>query len=69
MHRIFAIALATGFGLVACAANAQGNFPNKPIRVIVPYPAGGIVDAISRVITADTDRWSAVIKAGNIRAE
>ena len=51
MHRIFAIALATGFGLVACAANAQGNFPNKPIRVIVPYPAGGIVDVISRVIS------------------
>ena len=69
MHRISAIALAIGFGLIAFTANAQGNFPNKPIRVIVPYPAGCIVDAISRMINADTDRWSAVIKAGNIRAE
>ena len=26
------------------------SFPNKPIRIIVPYPAGGIVDARARWI-------------------
>ena len=31
--------------------SAQVSFPNKPVRVIVPYPAGGIVDVIGRVIT------------------
>ena len=30
---------------------AQATFPNKPVRVIVPYPAGGIVDVVVRVIT------------------
>jgi tripartite-type tricarboxylate transporter receptor subunit TctC len=36
------------------AAHAQprlvgpGGFPNKPIKLIVPYPAGGIVDVVMR---------------------
>lgn len=45
--KILAITLAT----CAFCVNAQGTFPNKPVRVIVPYPAGGIVDVIARVIT------------------
>ncbi len=32
-------------------AQAQASFPSKPVRVIVPYPAGGIVDVVARVIT------------------
>ena len=27
-----------------------GGFPNKPIRLIVPYPAGGIVDIVMRAV-------------------
>ncbi len=27
------------------------TYPSKPVRVIVPYPAGGIVDTLARVIT------------------
>jgi tripartite-type tricarboxylate transporter receptor subunit TctC len=29
-------------------ALAQGNFPSKPIRIVVPYPAGGQTDGIAR---------------------
>ena len=36
--------------LVANTAAAQG-FPSKPVRVIVPYPAGGIVDIVARSVT------------------
>jgi tripartite-type tricarboxylate transporter receptor subunit TctC len=51
MQRFCNAAVAAGLLLCAVAANAQGSFPNKPIRVVVPYPAGGIVDVVSRVIT------------------
>ena len=53
MRSITKIAAAAWFVLGAAGAQAQGaaTFPNKPIRVIVPYPAGGIVDVVARVIT------------------
>lgn len=34
----------------AAPAFAQEAFPNKPIRIIVPFTAGGIVDSIARTI-------------------
>jgi len=41
----------TIFALTATTAAAGGNFPSKPVHVIVPYPAGGIVDIVARTIT------------------
>ena len=35
--------------LFTTAARAQGTFPSKPIRIVVPYPAGGQTDGIARV--------------------
>ena len=34
----------------AAVAHSQ-PFPSKPVRVIVPYPSGGIVDILARAIT------------------
>ena len=36
--------------LVAPAALAQQGYPQKPIRYIVPFPAGGIADVFARII-------------------
>lgn len=44
LHWLAAVALALG----VAAANAQG-YPAKPIRLIVPFPAGGGVDAVARI--------------------
>src|SRR5688500_12339954 len=33
------------------AALAQGAYPNKPVRVIVPFSAGSTTDIIARAIT------------------
>ncbi len=41
-------ALIAGFSLAAGLAGAQG-FPNKPVNLMVPYPAGGPSDAIARI--------------------
>ena len=45
-----ALALAA-FVAWAIPASAQSDFPNRRINVIVPYPAGGIVDIATRVFT------------------
>ncbi len=42
---------ATLFGALALAtAHAQEIYPNKPIRIVVPYPAGGTTDQLARAI-------------------
>ena len=44
--------------LLAFAANARGadNWPSRPIHIIVPYPAGGIVDIVARAVTEQVGR-------------
>ena len=40
-----------GAGAVAGApASAQSSFPSHPVRLVIPYPAGGPTDAIGRLL-------------------
>jgi tripartite-type tricarboxylate transporter receptor subunit TctC len=43
--------IAAGLALLACAApaQAQGNYPAKPIRLVVGFPPGGGMDLSARV--------------------
>ena len=38
--------------LLAGVGNAFAEYPERPIRVIVPFPAGGTVDLVARLVTA-----------------
>jgi tripartite-type tricarboxylate transporter receptor subunit TctC len=35
---------------VPALASAQGSYPDKPIRLMVPFPAGGLSDVTARVV-------------------
>lgn len=66
-HLAISRRLALGlFGALALSpAMAQtDNWPAKPIRVVVPFPAGGGTDIIAREVTqkmASTNKWTFVI--------
>lgn len=48
--RLVATGLALACSLFAAPAVAQADYPNKPIRWIVPYPPGGSTDLVARLM-------------------
>jgi tripartite-type tricarboxylate transporter receptor subunit TctC len=53
----FALGFSLGIAvLLGDAAQAQSNYPNRPIHIVVPYPAGGIVDMVARAVTEQVGR-------------
>ena len=54
MPRLFAAAAAM-VAIATCQAHAQ-SFPSQPVRVVVPFPAGGGTDILMRLIQ---DKYSA----------
>jgi tripartite-type tricarboxylate transporter receptor subunit TctC len=49
MRKILA-AVAAGIALALLAAPAGAQYPNKAVKVVVPFPAGGAADTIMRII-------------------
>ena len=43
-------ALATGLAAIVAAPAYAQTYPSRPIRIVVPYPAGGGIDVMSRLI-------------------
>ena len=57
--RRIGFALVAGIALAACSAVAQSAYPDRPVRLVVPYPPGALTDLLARAIG---DRLAAVLK-------
>ena len=59
--------ISPGFSLIVlCQAAAAQNYPAKPIRFIVPFPAGGVADVFARVIGGKlNDAWGQQVVVEN----
>jgi len=51
MSRLFASLLtACVLGLTTTGMHAQGGYPERPVRIIVPFPPGGPADVLARIV-------------------
>jgi tripartite-type tricarboxylate transporter receptor subunit TctC len=53
-----AVALAVACATPLHAQDPAADFPNRPLRQIVPFPPGGGVDIVTRIVTA---KWSEIL--------
>jgi len=57
IKRAFALAVAATLAAAASEASAQA-YPNRPVRILVPFPAGAGVDIVARMLGLPlTDLW------------
>lgn len=54
----FVLALVALFGGLSTAGSTHAQaFPNKPLRLIIPYPAGGASDLTARAVVSVADEY------------
>jgi tripartite-type tricarboxylate transporter receptor subunit TctC len=52
--------------LAAAAAGAADTFPERPIRIIVPFPPGGGTDTVARTVAAKlSENWNVPVTVDN----
>jgi len=57
IKRAFALAVAATLAAAASGSSAQ-SYPNRPVRILVPFPAGAGVDIVARMLGLPlTDVW------------
>ncbi len=65
MKRLFSLALAAASLTLSPNLAAAQAYPNRTITVVVPFPAGGSVDGVARILVQKLNQipgWSAIVE-------
>ena len=64
--KLITVVLLSALVLLCPVAQAQSNYPNKPIKIVVPFPAGGTSDVLARMIGVKiTEAWGQPVVVEN----
>jgi tripartite-type tricarboxylate transporter receptor subunit TctC len=66
LQRIASLLVALAIGLTSVAAHAQPPYPNRPIRIVIPFGPGGFADITVRLLAQKlTERTGAQVLIEN----
>jgi len=65
--RMFFSSLAAAACLLAGAATAQQAYPNKPVKVVVPFAAGTSIDVVARIVLDEMRRTTGIVSVVDYR--
>ena len=77
MRRCLRLALQIAFAMLLASPALAQSWPDRPVKIVVPFPAGGTADAVPRIVADFLSRkWGQPVvienrtgAAGNIGAE
>ena len=67
ISRRLILAAAVASSVFSCSsALAQASFPSRPIKIVVPYPAGGATDILARMTAQKLqEAWGVTVMVEN----